>query len=88
MRFTNTITIGRAPSDVFSYLATFEDLPRWGYAIAETRKVSTGPVGVGTRYRQTRTVPRPAEESFEVVEFDRPWRATSLVLRQVLEDQA
>src|SRR6185369_6014355 len=26
-------------------------------------------VGVGSRYRQERTVPRPAEEDFEVVEY-------------------
>jgi uncharacterized protein YndB with AHSA1/START domain len=70
MKFTNTIRINRAPADVFAYLAAFENVPRWNYAIAETRRVSSGAVGVGTRYRQTRTIPRPAEESFEVVQFE------------------
>lgn len=70
MKFTNTITIVRAPADVFAYLAHFENIPRWNYAIAETRKVTAGPVGVGTRYRQVRTVPSRSEESFEVVEFE------------------
>jgi uncharacterized membrane protein len=68
--FTNTITINRAAADVFSYLAKFENIPRWNYAIAETRKVSDGPVGVGSRYWQIRTVPNRAEEYFEVVEFE------------------
>jgi uncharacterized protein YndB with AHSA1/START domain len=78
MRFVNTITIDRAPSAVFAYLAEFENVPRWNYAIAETRKVTDGPVGVGARYLQTRTIPTRSEETFEVVEFE-PDR--SLVIR-------
>jgi uncharacterized protein YndB with AHSA1/START domain len=70
MRFTNTVTINRQPSVVFAYLADLENLPRWNYAISQTRKTSDGPVGVGTRYRQTRTVPTHSEETFEVTEFE------------------
>jgi uncharacterized protein YndB with AHSA1/START domain len=69
MQFTNAVTIRRSPPDVFAYLADFENVPRWNYAIAETRKASSGPVGVGTTYRQRRTIPSPSEERFEVVEF-------------------
>jgi uncharacterized protein YndB with AHSA1/START domain len=68
--FTNTITINRAPADVFAYLAAFENIPRWNYAIIETHQISDGPVGVGTRYRQIRTIPSRAEEYFEVIEFE------------------
>ena len=70
MRFVNTITIDRAPGGVFAYLAEFENVPRWNYAIAETRKVTDGPVGVGARYLQLRTIPTRSEETFEVVEFE------------------
>jgi uncharacterized protein YndB with AHSA1/START domain len=70
MRFTNTVTINCPPADVFAYLAQFENVPRWNYAISETRKTSTGPVGVGSRYRQTRTLPTRSEETFEVTEFE------------------
>jgi uncharacterized protein YndB with AHSA1/START domain len=70
MRFTNTITIDRPPAAVFEYLADLENVPRWNYAIAETRKVTSGPVGVGSRYLQTRTIPAPAEETLEVTEFE------------------
>ena len=70
MEFTNTITINRHPAEVFEFLAHFENLPRWNYAISETRKVSGGPVGVGSRYRQTRTLPTRSEETFEVTEFE------------------
>jgi uncharacterized protein YndB with AHSA1/START domain len=70
MRFSNTLTIRRAADEVFAYLARFENLPRWNYAISETRKLSAGPVGVGSRYLQVRSVPRPSEETFEVTEFE------------------
>ncbi|WP_433199399.1 SRPBCC family protein [Nocardia sp. CA-107356] len=67
--FENTLTIERPIAAVFTYLAEFENIPRWNYAITETRKTSAGPVGVGTTYLQTRSIPRPAVEAFEVTEF-------------------
>lgn len=70
MKFENVVTISRPPADVFAYLAQFENIPRWNYAIHETRKLTSGPVHVGTRYRQTRTLPSPGEEEFEVVELE------------------
>jgi uncharacterized protein YndB with AHSA1/START domain len=78
MRFSNTLRIRRPAGEVFAYLARFENLPRWNYAISETRKLSAGPVGVGSRYLQVRSVPRPSEETFEVTEFEPDRR---LVLR-------
>ncbi|HEX5204870.1 MAG TPA: SRPBCC family protein [Actinoplanes sp.] len=74
MKFTNTITIDRPPAEVFGFLARFENLPLWNYAISDTRNVSGGAVGVGSRYRQTRTVPTRSEETFEVTEFERDHR--------------
>jgi uncharacterized protein YndB with AHSA1/START domain len=70
MKFTNTITIKRRPDEVFAFLAHFENVPQWNYAIAETRKITDGPVGVGSRYRQTRTLPTRSEETFAVTEFE------------------
>lgn len=61
--------VGRPLRDVFAFLVDFENVPRWNYAIVETTKVSPGPTGVGTRYRQGRRIPRRSEESFEVTEF-------------------
>jgi len=68
--FTNTVTINRRPSEVFAFLAHLENVPLWNYAISETRKISAGPVAVGSRYRQTRTLPTRSEESFEVTELE------------------
>jgi carbon monoxide dehydrogenase subunit G len=70
MRFENAVTIRRPPHEVFEFLADFENVPKWNYAIVETRKASGGPVGVGTTYRQTRSLPSPAEETFEITEFE------------------
>jgi uncharacterized protein YndB with AHSA1/START domain len=68
--FQNTVTIRRPVQDVFGLLADFENIPTWNYAIVETRKTSPGPVGVGTTYRQIRSVPRRSEEGFEVTAFE------------------
>ncbi len=70
MEFANTIEIDRPPEDVFRFLADFENVPKWNYAIVETRKTSDGPVGVGATYRQIRSIPARSEESFEVTEFE------------------
>jgi carbon monoxide dehydrogenase subunit G len=70
MKFTNTITIDRPREEVFAFLSDLENLPRWNYAIQQTRKVTPGPLAVGTRYHQVRTVPTRQEESLEVVDLE------------------
>jgi uncharacterized protein YndB with AHSA1/START domain len=67
--FKNTATIQRPAEEVFAFLADFEKVPMWNYAIEDTRKMSAGPVGVGTRYRQSRTIPARTTEEFEVTVF-------------------
>ena len=68
--FENTVTIRRAVEDVFAFLADFENVPSWNDAIVETKKTSPGPVGVGTTYRQLRSVPSRSEEGFQVTAFE------------------
>jgi uncharacterized membrane protein len=68
--FANTVTIDRPAEEVFAFLADFENVPRWNYAIDKTRKTSPGPVAVGTTYRQTRSIPSKSEEGFEVTAFE------------------
>jgi hypothetical protein len=68
--FENTVTIQRPAGEVFAFLADFENIPMWNYAIDETHKTSAGPVGAGTRYRQTRSIPRRSVEDFEVTVFE------------------
>lgn len=70
MKFSNTITIDRPVRDVFAFVANLENVPRWNHAIVETRKRSDGPAGVGTTYRQIRSLPRRSEGSLEVTELE------------------
>jgi polyketide cyclase/dehydrase/lipid transport protein len=72
--FQNTVTIRRPQVEVFAFLADFQNVPSWNYAIEQTTKTSAGPVGVGTTYRQIRTIPRRREESFHVTIFEPPTR--------------
>jgi uncharacterized protein YndB with AHSA1/START domain len=55
--FENSVLIRRPIEDVFAFLSDFEHVPKWNYAIVETRKVAEGPIGVGTIYHQVRSVP-------------------------------
>jgi carbon monoxide dehydrogenase subunit G len=70
MEFSNAITIERPPHDVFAFVSDLENVPKWNYAIAETRKASEGPVTVGTTYRQVRSLPNRSEETLRVTEFE------------------
>ena len=70
MQFEHVVVIDRPVEEVFAYLADFSNVPEWNYAIEETRQVSPGPVGVGAEYRQTRSLPRPSEETFVVIEYE------------------
>ena len=70
--FENSVVIRRPTAEVFGFLADFENIPRWNYAIVETHKVSQGSVGVGTMYQQVRSVPRRSEEHFEVTAYNPP----------------
>jgi uncharacterized protein YndB with AHSA1/START domain len=72
--FENTVIIQRPVEEVFAFLADFQNLPKWNYAIVETTKDSPGPVGVGTAYHQTHSVPTRSEEHFEVTAFQPPHR--------------
>ena len=70
--FENTVVIRRPIEEVFGFLADFENIPKWNYAILETHKLSQGPIGVGTIYQQVRSVPRRSEERFEVTAYNPP----------------
>ena len=72
IKFTNTVEIERHIDDVFAYLGDLENVPEWNWAVTATHKVSEGPVGVGTEYRQTRTVPRPGSEELRLTSFEPP----------------
>jgi hypothetical protein len=77
VHFVNVVDVERPIEDVYTYLADFENVPSWNYAIALTEKTSDGPVGVGTTYRQVRTLPSRSEETFELTVYE-PHRSLGL----------
>lgn len=70
IQFSNTVNIDRSVGDVYDYLVDLEHTPEWNWAIAETTKISEGPVDVGTRYRQRRTVPSESTEELEITRLE------------------
>jgi hypothetical protein len=70
MQFSNTITIERPLHEIFEFVSELENVPKWNYAIVETRKTSEGAVGVGTTYRQIRSIPTRSEETLLVTDFE------------------
>jgi len=69
MRFENTIIIDKPPKEVFAYLANLERIPDWNYAIRSTRQTTEGPVQVGMRYIQERTLPSHMIEELEITGY-------------------
>ena len=66
IRFENSISIERPVAEVFAFLSDFENIPKWNYYVLEVRKISDGPVGVGTKYHQVR---KTDEQVFQITEF-------------------
>ncbi len=73
LEFENTITINRPVSEVFEFVADPENFPRWNYYVLTVRKLSSGPIGVGTAYHQVR---KTDEQDFRIIEFERNRRMT------------
>jgi uncharacterized membrane protein len=72
IQFTNTVEIDRSRDEVFAYLGDLEHTPEWNWAIADTTKVSEGAIGVGTEYRQTRSVPAQSTETLRITSYEKP----------------
>lgn len=69
MEFENTITINKPRNVVFAYLARLEHVPEWNYAIRRTTQLTPGPVQIGTKYTQERTLPYVMIENLEITDF-------------------
>lgn len=73
MRFEIERTIDAEPGLVFDRASSFADTPRFISGITACEVLTEGPVGVGTRFRETRRMfGREATEEMEVTRFERP----------------
>lgn len=71
IKFDVTIMIEKPAEEVFRFVADGENSPLWNSAVRNVRKISEGPVNVGTRYSMVRELSGRSEENiYEVVEYE------------------
>ena len=83
LKFENTIRIDRPAAEVFAFLSDFENIPRWNYFVLDVRKLSDGPIQVGTTYHQVR---KTDEQDFRIVELEPDHKVTVKTLPQSSPD--
>jgi carbon monoxide dehydrogenase subunit G len=73
MEFTIRQHVAAPPAEVFAAATDFANAPEHIAGIQRVEMLTAGPVGKGTRFRETRVLfNREATEEMEVVEFDPP----------------
>jgi len=73
--YEGEIVINRPVAEVFDFATTFENFPRWS-DVTSVKRLSTGPVGLGTRIQlEMGKGPMKSQNDFETVgwEEDRNW---------------
>ena len=74
---THRIEIDRRPEEVFAYLDQPERHGEWQQQIVSASVEGGGPVGAGTRVRETRKIGRREQDtSYEVTEHEPPRRSS------------
>jgi uncharacterized membrane protein len=68
IKFEKTISVERPIHEVFAFLVDFENIPKWNYYVLEVKKLSDGPIQVGTTYHQVR---KSDEQDLRITELDR-----------------
>ena len=75
MAINETIEIGRPPAEVFAYVSDMARHPEWQEKLLAAVVEGEGPIGVGTRVKQTRRVGGGSRTfTLEVTEHDPPSR--------------
>ena len=65
-----TTVINRPVEEVFAFVANFENHPKWETDFQEVKRLSSGPVGLGTAYQCLLKLPgQTASSKFEITEF-------------------
>jgi uncharacterized membrane protein len=80
IRIEGEIVIDRPVEEVFDFVADARNEPRYNPRMLRAEKLSPGPVGLGTRFRdEVKSMGRPAEVTIEVVGYERPRRLTDSI---------
>jgi len=71
IKVENSITIDRPVDEVFTFLANLENAPKWQSGLTDSRKLSSGPLGVGSRFEETiRIIGRPIKTICEITAYE------------------
>jgi uncharacterized protein YndB with AHSA1/START domain len=71
IEFATELRIGASPERVFAAMGDMDEWPRWMQGLVRVEKLTAGPFGVGTAWRETRKMfGREASEHFEVTSFE------------------
>ena len=62
----NEIVIERPREEVFAFVSTFENVPKWNHYILKVTKTSDGPTGEGSTFHQVR---KTEEQDFRVITY-------------------
>lgn len=72
-RFTRTQRIARPRAEVWAFFDDFANAPKWITGVSKTELVGSGPMQVGARFRETRTVAgRTETNEIEITTYDPP----------------
>ena len=70
VKFEECVVINRPVEEVFAFISDLENDPPWTSA-TEVRRTSTGPIGIGTTFRQrARFLGRRLEFTFQVIGYE------------------
>lgn len=77
IRVSGTVEIGRPIEQVFGFLADIGNAPRWQRGVVSARKVSDGPMRVGTKFTESmRVMGMKFDTNCELTVFEPPQRIT------------
>lgn len=67
LEFNNKVEIRRPIAEVFQFLSNFENMPKWNYFVVNVKKISDGPVGINTAFRQKR---KTDSQEYKIIEYE------------------
>jgi uncharacterized membrane protein len=67
LEFNNKLEIKRPITEVFQFLSNFENMPKWNYFVVNVKKISDGPVGINTAFRQKR---KTDSQEYKIIEYE------------------
>ena len=69
-----SVDIAAAPEKVYRYLADFARHSEWSMSVAKIEQVTPGPIGVGTEFKSSETLPQEFVSYAKITALEAPTR--------------